>query len=496
MVIKKAVVILWISLIYSLFTFAADVSAAKVNAVNHQPLEHIDRKPVVFAMHDLGCDMCNRAMELFYKEAFSRLGYTFAYNMYPFKRSLSESNAGRIDGECARVRMPPAFQKKYPNLIQVKEPIWESQICVYSMSPDIRVDGWQDLKKYENIVIGFSKGGVYFDRMVRQYRSKSQTFYGALNYTQGLRMLASKRIGMFLGFAGAIDSILKEEDFRHKKIYNAGSIGALPLYPYLNKKYAHLAEPLASVLKQMKKEHIIDKYVLRAQKDVFGPARKITISTAFQPPRQSSRNLAPSFSNKVSDIVTRAFALENYQGSFIFRSRLTAFNMAQAGLVDGTILWRETKNRHNYFYFSKPLIAADIVFFHLKSKRFDWQQLDDLDRYRAGIVEGMLYEDLFDAAVFSGRLLSRTAKNKNANFKKLVSGEIDYTPVILESGYDTIREIFTKKTAALFTHHPKPLIRQNFYLLLSKQIKGNQKIIADFNQGLFQLEKMDAANIK
>lgn len=89
--------------------------------------------------------------------------------------------------------------------------------------------------------------------MVRQYRSKSQVFYGALNYTQGLRMLVSKRIGMFLGFAGAIDSILKEKEFKHKNIYNADSVGALPLYPYLNKKYAHLAEPLASVLKRMKK---------------------------------------------------------------------------------------------------------------------------------------------------------------------------------------------------------------------------------------------------
>ena len=496
MAIKKAVVILWISLVYSLFTLAVGVSAAQKNAVDHRPLEHIDRKPVVFAMHNLGCDMCNRAMELFYKEAFSRLGYTFAYNLYPLKRSLSESNAGRIDGECARAQMPQALQKKYPNLIQVEEPIWESHICVYSMSPDIQVDGWQDLKKYKDNVIGFSKGGVYLDRMVRQYRSKSQTFYGAVNYTQGLRMLASKRIGMFLGFSGAIDSILKEEEFRHTNIYNAGSVGALPLYPYLNKKYAHLAEPLASVLRQMKKEHLIDKYVLRAQEDVFGPARKITISTDFQTPRQSSRNLAPSFSNRVSDIVTRAFALENYQGSFIFRSRLTALNMAKAGLVDGTILWKEAKNRHNYFYFSKPLIAADIVFFHLKSKKFDWQQLDDLGRYRAGIVEEMLYEDLFDAAVFSGRLLSRTAKNENENFKKLVSGEIDYTPVILESGYDTIRELFPQKTAALFTHHPKPLIRQNFYLLLSKQIKENQKVIADFNRGLYHLKKMNETNIK
>ena len=108
----------------------------------------------------------------------------------------------------------------------------------------------------------------------------------------------------------------------------------------------------------------------------------------------------------------------------------------------------------------------------------------------------MQYVDLFDAAIFSGQLLSLTAKDETGNFKKLLSGEIDYTPVILESGYDTIREIFPQKTAALFTHHQKPLIRQNFYLLLSKQIKENQKVITDFNQGLYHLEKMDATDVK
>lgn len=491
MAIKKAGVILWILLVNFLFPLATEDATAQKNIADHRPLEHIDRDPVVFAMPNLGCDICNRVMDLFYKEAFSRLGYTFAYNLYPLKRSLSESNAGRIDGECARSRMPLALQKKYPNLIQVQEPIWESRLCVYSVNPDIRVNGWQDLKNHENMVVGFSKGCVYLDRMIRQYRSKSQAFYGAMNYTQGLRMLASKRIGMFLGASDAVDGILKGNEFRHKDIYNAGSLGSMPLYPYLNKRYDHLAAPLASVMKQMKNEHLIDEYVLKAQEEVFGPARKITISTGLRPAQKPSPHLESCFSEKVTDIVTRAFALENYRVSFIFRSRLSAFNMAKDGLVDGTVLWRKTQSRNSDFYFSSPLIAADIVFFHLKSNKFHWQQLDDLRQYRAGIVEGMRYEDLFDAAIFSNRLLSLPVKNEEANFRQLVSGEIDYTPVILKSGYDTIKQIFPKKTAALFTHHPKPLVRQNFYLLLSKQIKENKKIIADFNRGLNELEKFN-----
>ena len=97
MAIKKTVVVVWITLVSSLFALAAGGSAAQENAVLHAPLEHIDSKPVVFAMNNLGSDIYKRAMELIYKEAFSRLGYTFAYNLYPLKRSLGESNAGRID---------------------------------------------------------------------------------------------------------------------------------------------------------------------------------------------------------------------------------------------------------------------------------------------------------------------------------------------------------------------------------------------------------------
>ena len=68
MAIKKAVFILWICFVYSLFTLAAGESAAQENALAHRPLEHLDRKAVVFEMHNIGCDMCNRAMELFYAD--------------------------------------------------------------------------------------------------------------------------------------------------------------------------------------------------------------------------------------------------------------------------------------------------------------------------------------------------------------------------------------------------------------------------------------------
>jgi hypothetical protein len=69
--------------------------------------------------------------------------------------------------------------------MRVKEPICESHISVYSMDPETQVNEWQDLKNYKHIVVGFSKGGSYLDRMARQYRLKTQTFYGATNYTPG-----------------------------------------------------------------------------------------------------------------------------------------------------------------------------------------------------------------------------------------------------------------------------------------------------------------------
>lgn len=70
-----------------------------------------------------------------YTEAFSRLGIQFEIEYLPMKRASVLANDGIYDGELGRVK---GFDKKYPNLIQVEEPIWVANFIAYSTNTDIQ----------------------------------------------------------------------------------------------------------------------------------------------------------------------------------------------------------------------------------------------------------------------------------------------------------------------------------------------------------------------
>ncbi len=58
---------------------------------------------IVLAVNQQGCGVCVRTIDLLYTEAFGRIGYEFAYAFHPLKRSLLESDSGRIDGDRAAI---------------------------------------------------------------------------------------------------------------------------------------------------------------------------------------------------------------------------------------------------------------------------------------------------------------------------------------------------------------------------------------------------------
>ncbi len=56
------------------------------------------------------------------------------------------------------------------------------------------------------------------------------------------------------------------------------------------------------------------------------------------------------------------------------------------------------------------------------------------------------------------------------------------------TGYYMIREQYDSQTAALFTHHPRPLKISVYHVLFSRAVKENESRIELFNQGLRQLK--------
>ncbi len=486
--LMKTTILLWTSLLLSL-AVPFPVRCNDAPFVNHTA-KNLSKKPILFAMDIIGCDHYNRILDLVYREAFSRLGYSFAYTMYPLKRSLAGVNAGKVDGECGRFELSPAQIKKYPNLMQVNEPVWTAKLNAYSLRPDFQVDGWSSLEKYKNAVIGYIGGVLYPDQLKSRFPDFDLQLYQTLDTAQGLRMLVSKRIDLFLGFERPVQIALEKKEFSNLPIINSGPVeNSMPLFPYLHKKHAGLVCPLADTLKQMKEDGPLAKIIQQVEQEIGGfPGREITLSTGFQAPLDKQES---SFFNMASDIVIKAFAQKGYQVSFFYKTNREAYETAKKGQVDGTVFWRKTLAREKYFYISKPVISADIVFFHMKHTPFDWHSLEDLARFRAGIIRGLQYDNKFDMAVLLGNLPAETATSAKEIFTDLLSGKIDYAPTILESGYADLNKMFPPEVADLFTHHPKPLARPKFHLLLSRQDERNKIILSDFNQGLYLLKKSE-----
>jgi hypothetical protein len=90
-----------------------------------------------------------------YSEAFKRLGYRFRLVSLPGERSLVDANIGATDGEALRISHLDSH--KYPNLIQVLEPVKVLKDGAYSVDTSIKINGWESLRG-KGYKVGIFKG--------------------------------------------------------------------------------------------------------------------------------------------------------------------------------------------------------------------------------------------------------------------------------------------------------------------------------------------------
>ncbi len=190
-----------------------------------------------------------------------------------------------------------------------------------------------------------------------------------------------------------------------------------------------------------------------------------------------------------SHIVTEAFALAGVEVEYGFFPWKRSFKLAKEGKWDGSAVWWDKAERHQYFIYSDPVIPSITGFFHLKSIKLDWNTYEDLREIRIGGTLGYTYGKEFDAAEAAGIIHVEKVPNDETSLKKLLKGRIDVFPGELMVTYAQIRDTFTEEEAALFTHHPKPLFEEPLYLLLSKKVPANEHMLERFNEGLRMLKE-------
>lgn len=185
-------------------------------------------------------------------------------------------------------------------------------------------------------------------------------------------------------------------------------------------------------------------------------------------------------------IVEEAFALEGYRVVYKYFPWKRSYEMVKNGEYDVTFPWNKTPEREQDFVFNnEPLIKDESVFFHLKSLPFEWKKLEDIKKYRVGVTIGWKQEEIYA----KNGIIADAAPSEEMNFTKIVRGRVDVYQTSKVVGYATIRKMFTREEAALFTHHPKVVEINNYFVMFPKNNPQGKAHAAILDKGLRRLKK-------
>ena len=135
----------------------------------------------------------------------------------------------------------------------------------------------------------------------------------------------------------------------------------------------------------MKKIFISSVLVLVFSLNLYS-GETIVLSTGEWAPYTSEKNLK---GRVAQTIVTEALKLEDIKVAYKFYDWSEAYSIAKEVKTDGTIPWFKSKEREVDFLYSKQaIIRTRMLFFHLKSNDFSWNNFDDLKKYKIGATEG------------------------------------------------------------------------------------------------------------
>ena len=190
-----------------------------------------------------------------------------------------------------------------------------------------------------------------------------------------------------------------------------------------------------------------------------------------------------------SHIVTEAFALVGVEVEYGFFPWKRAMKLARDGKWDGSAIWYDTEERRADFFYSDPVVPTTMVFFHLKSYQFDWDEFEDLEDVRVGGTSEYSYGTAFDAAEQAGDFRTHRAISDEVGLTNLLKGRIDVFPGEVMVTNEQIRDTFSDEDAALFTHHPKHISKTPLHVILSKKVPGMERMRDRFNEGLGMLQE-------
>lgn len=191
-----------------------------------------------------------------------------------------------------------------------------------------------------------------------------------------------------------------------------------------------------------------------------------------------------------SHIVSEAFKQEGISVKWGFFPWKRSYQLAKSGKYwDASAVWWPREGTKKDFYISEPVGKTSFVFFHLKSLKFDWNTIEDLNSYLIGITAEYDYGSEFMNAIKAGKITVDIVYQDEVNLRNLLNGRIDLFPNDKIVGYAQIHNNFSPEEIKLFTHHPREFEISTLCLIISKRCKNGEYFLEKFNSGLNKLRK-------
>ncbi|MDM8517731.1 transporter substrate-binding domain-containing protein [Desulfobacterales bacterium HSG16] len=212
--------------------------------------------------------------------------------------------------------------------------------------------------------------------------------------------------------------------------------------------------------------------------------KKVTLANLEFPP-YAGKNLKNG--GFLSEITTEAFQRKGYTVVYKYVPWARTLKGGKPGIYDGACVAWYRPEREEWFIFSKPMPASEVVFFKRKGVKINFKgKYETLTPYNIGVVRGYVNPPGFDA--IKSRLKVEEVTSDILNIRKLIKGRID---LILIDRYMAQYNLSTKMPGyidAIEAMEPT-LTKEPNHIIFSKAAKNIQEKIDAFNAGLTEMEK-------
>lgn len=183
------------------------------------------------------------------------------------------------------------------------------------------------------------------------------------------------------------------------------------------------------------------------------------------------------------EIVERLFArIADAEVRFPLIPWKRALREVEEGHSDGIPILLKTTERESYMVFSEALITGENLIWYSdvhNAAAFEWQGIEDLQRYRIGVTRGYSNGDLVDSSIEQGKLKVVLAPNVQQLFAMLANGRVDIVMANDVVGYSLARNY----PRAAIKPARKAVLSEVFHIGISKK-SAARELLPEINAAI------------